>query len=104
MPYKDKKDKKKHDTMWGKKTIPERVDRNTARRRELKKGIDARALAAKQDRPLTDAEKSLPTKGDNTHTDHIVALSKGGGNSEKNTRTVPAKENLKKYNKTTGTA
>ena len=39
-------------------------------------------------------------KGDGTHVDHKVPLSKGGSRSTKNTRVVKAEENQKKYNKT----
>ena len=99
MPYADKKDKAAHDKMYGKKTVGLRVKRNKARRRELQKGKEARKEARKEGRPLTEGEKKLAVKGDNTHTDHKVALSKGGGNGEGNTRTISAEDNLKKYDK-----
>ncbi|QDP58835.1 MAG: hypothetical protein Unbinned80contig1000_44 [Prokaryotic dsDNA virus sp.] len=84
MPYADKKDKKAHDKKYGKKTKSLRVLRNKARRKALREG--------------------RASKGDDTHVDHKVPLSKGGGNGDGNTRVVKAETNMKKYNKTTGTA
>ena len=80
MPYKNKKDKKAHDKKWGKLTVSLRVLRNKARRKALREG--------------------RAKKGDNTHVDHKIPLSKGGGNGDGNTRVVSAEVNLAKYDKT----
>tara|TARA_R100000008_G_scaffold86587_1_gene80323 strand:- start:1890 stop:2138 length:249 start_codon:yes stop_codon:yes gene_type:complete len=79
MPYKDKADKAAHDKEYGKKTKDLRVKRNKARREAIREG--------------------RASKGDGTHVDHEIPLSKGGGNGDGNTRVVSAKTNLKKYNK-----
>ena len=81
MPYAKKEDKKKHDKMWGKKTVSLRVKRNKARSKAIQ-----------------DGQASV---GDGTHVDHKTPLSKGGGNGDGNTRVVSAETNLKKYNKGT---
>ena len=80
MPYKNKEDKKAHDKKWGKLTVSLRVLRNKARRKALREG--------------------RAKKGDNTHVDHKIPLSKGGGNGDGNTRVVSAEVNLTKYDKT----
>ena len=60
------------------------MKRNKARRKAIREGV--------------------ASKGDGTHVDHKNPLSKGGSNDDGNTRVVAAKTNLKKYDKSTGTA
>jgi len=79
MPFKSLRDKAMYMKKYNKKTQDQRVKRNTARKKAIRKG--------------------QAKKGDGTHVDHEVPLSKGGGNGEGNTRVVKAKTNLKKYNK-----
>ena len=79
MPFKSLRAKNQYMKKYNKKTQGKRVMRNSARRTAIRKG--------------------LAKKGDGTHVDHNVPLSKGGGNGAGNTRVVDAKTNLKKYNK-----
>lgn len=64
-----------------KKRKAQRVARNTARQRAIKKG--------------------KAKVGDGTHVDHKTPLSKGGGNGESNTRVISAKANMQKATRTT---
>ena len=57
----------------------QRVARNQARQRAIKKG--------------------KASVGDGTHVGHKKPLSGGGSNSESNTEVVSAKSNMKKYNR-----
>ncbi|MDP6367995.1 MAG: HNH endonuclease signature motif containing protein [Planctomycetota bacterium] len=58
------------------KAKKQRAARNRVRRRAIARGA--------------------ASKGDGTHVDHIVPLSKGGSTGDGNTRVVSAKTNLKK--------
>ncbi len=76
MPRKNRDYKFEYDTYHGKsEQVKKRAKRNKAR-----------------------ADKGL-VKGDKREVDHKKSLSKGGGNSKKNTRVTTRKVNRKKYNK-----
>ncbi len=79
MPFKYLRDMKKYMKKYNKETQDDRVKRTAARRKALREG--------------------LVKKGDGKEIDHKVPLSKGGGNTEANTRVVSRKTNRKKYNK-----